>query len=43
VLGPAVSASCELAGRLAARLPEAGELLLLLTGRPGLRAGLSVF
>lgn len=41
-LAPAISASCELAGRLAGRLPSAAEFLLLLTGRTGLPGGLSV-
>jgi Mycothiol maleylpyruvate isomerase N-terminal domain len=41
-LGPAVSACCELAGRLAGRLPRAAELLLAITGRTGLPEGLSV-
>ncbi len=41
-MGPAIAASCELAGRLAARRPDAADLLLLLTGRAGLPDGLSV-
>ncbi|CAI3800522.1 maleylpyruvate isomerase N-terminal domain-containing protein [Pseudarthrobacter sp. MM222] len=41
-LGPAISASLELAGAIGARLPTAGDLLLLLTGRTGLPGGLSV-
>jgi uncharacterized protein (TIGR03083 family) len=41
-LGPAVTACCELAGRIAGQLPRAPELLLALTGRPGLPQGLSV-
>src|SRR5262249_49165549 len=41
-LMPAVSASCELAGLIAARLPSAPDFLLLLAGRQGLPAGLSV-
>jgi hypothetical protein len=39
---PAVAASLELAGAIGARLPSAPELLLLLTGRPGLAGTLSV-
>jgi uncharacterized protein (TIGR03083 family) len=41
-LAPAVAASLELAGAIGSRLPAAGELLLLLTGRTGLPEGLSV-
>jgi uncharacterized protein (TIGR03083 family) len=41
-LAPAVAASLELAGAIGSRLPSAGELLLLLTGRTGLPGGLSV-
>jgi uncharacterized protein (TIGR03083 family) len=41
-LGPAISASLELAGAIGARLPTAGDLLLLLTGRTSLPDGLSV-
>jgi hypothetical protein len=41
-LAPAVAASLELAGAIGSRLPAAGELLLLLTGRTGLPDGLSV-
>jgi uncharacterized protein (TIGR03083 family) len=41
-LMPAVAASLELAGAIGARLPSAPELLLLLTGRPGLPGTLSV-
>ncbi|MGH9081787.1 MAG: maleylpyruvate isomerase N-terminal domain-containing protein [Acidimicrobiales bacterium] len=41
-MGPAIAASCELAGRLAAQRPDAADLLLLLTGRSHLRDGLSV-
>ena len=41
-LQPAIAASLELAGGIGARLPSAGDLLLLLTGRSGLPAGLSV-
>lgn len=39
---PAISASCELAGRLAGSLSTAPQLLLLLTGREGLPHGLTV-
>jgi uncharacterized protein (TIGR03083 family) len=42
VLGVAVRASCELAGRLAGQLPNAPDLLLSLTGRTGLPDGLSI-
>ncbi len=41
-LQPAIAASLELAGAIGARLPSAGDLLLLLTGRTGLPSGLSV-
>jgi Mycothiol maleylpyruvate isomerase N-terminal domain len=41
-LGPAVTACCELAGRVAGQLPQAPELLLALTGRNGLPEGLSI-
>jgi uncharacterized protein (TIGR03083 family) len=41
-LDPAIAASLELAGAIGARLPSAGDLLLLLTGRTGLPDGLSV-
>ena len=41
-LAPAVAASLELAGAIGSRLPSAGELLLLLTGRTGLPGNLSV-
>jgi uncharacterized protein (TIGR03083 family) len=41
-LAPAIAASLELAGAIGARLPSAPELLLLLTGRSGLPANLSV-
>jgi len=41
-LAPALAASLELAGAIGARLPSAGELLLLLTGRTGLSENLSV-
>lgn len=41
-LAPAVAASLELAGAIGSRLPAAGDLLLLLTGRTGLPEGLSV-
>ncbi|MFJ5694055.1 maleylpyruvate isomerase N-terminal domain-containing protein [Arthrobacter sp. NPDC093125] len=41
-LMPGVAASLELAGAIGARLPIAPELLLLLTGRPGLPGNLSV-
>ena len=41
-LAPAISASCVLAGRLAAQLPAAGDLLLRLAGRTGLPEHLSV-
>jgi hypothetical protein len=41
-LDAAIAASCELAGQLAAQSPRAAELLLLLTGRGGLDAGLSI-
>jgi len=41
-LHPAVAASCQLAGQIAARLPNAPELLLAFTGRTGLPPGLSV-
>lgn len=39
---PAVSASLELAGRLAGTLDHAPDLLLLITGRTGLREGISI-
>lgn len=42
VLGPAVTASCELAGAVAGRRPTAPQLLLLLTGRKELPPGLTV-
>lgn len=42
VLGPAVTACCELAGALAGHRPDAAGLLLLMTGREHLRAGLTV-
>ncbi len=41
-LAPAVAASLELAGAIGSRLPAAGDLLLLLTGRTSLPDGLSV-
>lgn len=41
-LAPAITACCDLAGRLAGRLPTAADLLLLLTGRPGLPDHLTV-
>ena len=41
-LAPAVAASLELAGAIGSRLPSAGDLLLLLTGRTGLPENLSV-
>jgi uncharacterized protein (TIGR03083 family) len=41
-LAPGIAASVELAGAIGARLPTAGDLLLLLTGRTGLPDGLSV-
>jgi uncharacterized protein (TIGR03083 family) len=41
-LDPAIAASLELAGGIGARLPTAGDLLLMLTGRTGLPGGLSV-
>jgi uncharacterized protein (TIGR03083 family) len=41
-LAPGIAASLELAGAIGARLPTAGDLLLLLTGRTGLPGGLSV-
>ena len=41
-LGPAVSASCELAGAVAGRRPNAPDLLLLLTGREDLPPGLTI-
>ncbi|MET1064750.1 MAG: maleylpyruvate isomerase N-terminal domain-containing protein [Arthrobacter sp.] len=41
-LTPALRASLELAGAIGSRLPSAGELLLLLTGRTGLPENLSV-
>jgi uncharacterized protein (TIGR03083 family) len=41
-LQPAVSASLELAGRLAGTLGHAPGLLLLITGRTGLREGISI-
>lgn len=41
-LAEGIAFSCELAGRIAARRPDASQLLLLLTGRPGVRAGTSV-
>ena len=41
-LAPAVAASLKLAGAIGSRLPSAGELLLLLTGRTGLSGNLSV-
>jgi uncharacterized protein (TIGR03083 family) len=41
-LQPAVSASLELAGHLAGTLGQAPELLLLITGRTGLREGISI-
>jgi uncharacterized protein (TIGR03083 family) len=41
-LQPAVSASLDLAGHLAGTLSQAPELLLLITGRTGLREGISV-
>ncbi|BCW71915.1 hypothetical protein NicSoilB8_29590 [Arthrobacter sp. NicSoilB8] len=41
-LAPAVAASLKLAGAIGARLPSAGELLLLITGRTGLPENLSV-
>ncbi|MCB5274803.1 hypothetical protein BJG92_02340 [Arthrobacter sp. SO5] len=41
-LAPAVAASLELAGAIGSRLPAAGELLLMLTGRTGLPRNLSV-
>jgi uncharacterized protein (TIGR03083 family) len=41
-LQPAVSASLDLAGRLAGTLGHAPELLLLITGRTGLREGISI-
>lgn len=41
-LRPAVTATCELAGALAGRRPDAADLLLLLTGRQGLRPGLTI-
>ncbi|MGH9045278.1 MAG: maleylpyruvate isomerase N-terminal domain-containing protein [Acidimicrobiales bacterium] len=43
VLMPPIKASCILAGRLAAELSSAPDLLSLLTGRSGLPVGLSVF
>lgn len=42
VLGPAVTASCRLAGAVAGRRPTAPDLLLLLTGRDDLPTGLTV-
>lgn len=42
VLGPAVTASCELAGGLAGRRPNAPQLLLLMTGRRPLPPGLTI-
>ena len=42
VLGPAISACCELAGAVAGRRPNAADLLLLLTGREGLAPGLTI-
>ncbi|MCU1530464.1 MAG: hypothetical protein JWO49_35 [Arthrobacter sp.] len=41
-LNPAIAASLELTGAIGARLPSAGDLLLLLTGRTGLPGNLSV-
>ena len=41
-LGPGIAASLELAGAIGARLPTAGDLLLLITGRTDLPGGLSV-
>jgi uncharacterized protein (TIGR03083 family) len=41
-LQPSVTASLELAGRLAGTLGQAPELLLLITGRTGLREGISI-
>jgi hypothetical protein len=41
-LRPAVTACCELAGQVAGQLPDAPELLLAITGRTGLPAGLSI-
>lgn len=41
-LAPAIAASLELAAAIGARLPSAPDLLLLLTGRSGLPANLSV-
>jgi uncharacterized protein (TIGR03083 family) len=41
-LTPAITACCDLAGRLAGRLPTAADLLLLLTGRSGLPGHLTV-
>lgn len=42
VLGPAITACCELAGALAGRRPNAPQLLLLLTGRQPLPPGLTI-
>lgn len=41
-MSPAISASCELAGRLAARHQDAAEFLLMLTGRSGLPTAASI-
>jgi len=41
-LAPAIAASLKLAGAIGSRLPSAGELLLLLTGRTGLSGNLSI-
>lgn len=42
VLGPAVTASCELAGAVAGRRPNAPDLLLLLTNREKFPPGLTI-
>jgi uncharacterized protein (TIGR03083 family) len=39
---PAITAACELAGRVAGQLPQAGDALLVLTGRPAPPGGLSI-
>jgi uncharacterized protein (TIGR03083 family) len=39
---PAIAASCELAGQIAGQLPQAADVLLWLTGRPGAPGTLSI-
>lgn len=41
-LAAGVAASCELAGRMAARRPQAAEVLMALTGRPGSASGIGI-